>query len=163
MNSIEIFQAFVAPAIFISAASLLVLSINTRLMGIVTRLRAFHKEKHLAIAEGKKKEALVLQSQIESIQQRASKIRNAFFCTLLGITGIMVTCLIIGLALYIQQALIVGVLVFVVSILLMLVGLIFYISEVSISLSSEQEEEKLYALIDIISEHKDGDASNDLF
>jgi hypothetical protein len=50
--------------------------------------------------------------------------------------------------LYIQQALIVGVLVFVVSILFMLVGLMFYISEVSISLSSETEEEKLYALID---------------
>ena len=50
MISIDIFQAFVAPAIFISAASLLVLSINTRLMGIVTRLRTFHKEKHIAIA-----------------------------------------------------------------------------------------------------------------
>ncbi len=162
MISIEIFQAFVAPAIFISAASLLVLSINTRLMGIVTRLRSFHKEKHLAIAEGKKKEALVLQSQIESIQYRALKIKNAFFCILLGITGTMVTCLIIGLALYIEQALVVGVLVFVVSILLMLVGLIFYISEVSISLSSEKEEEILYALIDVISEQKDCDPSNDL-
>ncbi|MFI3222203.1 MAG: DUF2721 domain-containing protein, partial [Methylococcaceae bacterium] len=96
------------------------------------------------------------------IQYRASKIKNAFFCTLLGITGTMLTCLIIGLALYIQQALIVGVLVFVVSILLMLVGLIFYISEVSISLSSEKEEEKLYALIDVISEQKDCDPSNDL-
>ena len=162
MISLEIFQAFVAPAIFISAASLLVLSINTRLMGIVTRLRIFHKEKHLAIAEGKKKEALVLQSQIESIQYRALKIKNAFFCILLGITGTMVTCLIIGLALYIEQALVVGVLVFVVSILLMLVGLIFYISEVSISLSSEKEEEILYALIDVISEQKDCDPSNDL-
>ena len=63
---------------------------------------------------------------------------------------------------YIQQALIVGVLVFVVSILLMLVGLIFYISEVSISMSSEKEEEKLYALIDVMSEQQDSDPSNDL-
>jgi hypothetical protein len=44
----------------------------------------------------------------------------------------------------------------------MLVGLMFYISEVSISLSSETEEEKLYALIDVISEQKDSDPSNDL-
>jgi len=64
--------------------------------------------------------------------------------------------------LYIQQALIVGVLVFVVSILLMLVGLIFYISEVSISLSSEKEEEILYTLIDVISEQQDSIPSNDL-
>jgi hypothetical protein len=64
--------------------------------------------------------------------------------------------------LYIQQALIVGVLVFVVSILLMLVGLIFYISEVSISMSSEKEEEILYTLIDVISEQQDSIPSNDL-
>ena len=56
----------------------------------------------------------------------------------------------------------VGVLFFVVSILLMLVGLIFYISKVSISLSSEKEEEKLYAIIDVISEQKDSDPSKDL-
>ena len=63
---------------------------------------------------------------------------------------------------YIQQALMVGVLVFVVSILLMLVGLIFYISEVSISMSSEKEEEILYTLIDVISEQQDSIPSNDL-
>ena len=63
---------------------------------------------------------------------------------------------------YIQQALIVDVLVFVVSILLMLVGLIFYISEVSISMSSEKEEEILYTLIDVISEQQDSIPSNDL-
>jgi predicted phage tail protein len=152
MTHLELFQAFVAPAIFISAAGLLVLSINARLMGIVSRLRAFHKDKHLAAVSGKRQEALILQAQIESIEYRATKIRNAFFCTLLGTIGIMITCLILGLALYVQEALIVGVIVFVLSLLSMLIGLLFYISEVAISLSSEKEEEQFYELIDVMSE-----------
>lgn len=38
--------ALLSPVIFISAAGLLVLSINTRMMGIITRLRSFHWERH---------------------------------------------------------------------------------------------------------------------
>ena len=147
MTDLELFQAFVAPAIFISAAGLLVLSINTRLMGIVTRLRTFHKEKHAALAAGNRQEARVLQSQIESIEHRAGKIKNAFFYTLLGIIGVMLTCLVLGLSLYMSQALVVAVLIFVISVLSLLVGMLFYASEVSIGLSSVQEEEKLYELL----------------
>ncbi len=152
MTQLELFQAFVAPAIFISATGLLILSINTRLMGIVTRLRAFHREKHLAALAGKKQEALVLQAQIDSIQHRAGKVKNAFFYTLLGGIGTMITCLMLGLSLYAPQALVIAVLIFVLSLLSMLVGMIFYISEVAIGLSSEREEGQLYELIDALSE-----------
>jgi len=155
MTHLELFQAFVAPAIFISAAGLLLLSINTRLMGIVTRLRAFHKDKHLAAIAGKKQDVVVLQAQIESIENRATKIKNAFFCTLLGTIGTMITCLMLGLTLYVPQALIVAVLIFVLSVLSILVGMLFYISEVAISLSSEKEEEQLYDLMDVMSEYAD--------
>ncbi len=155
MTQLELFQAFVAPAIFISAAGLLLLSINTRLMGIVTRLRVFHKEKHLAVIAGKRQDVLILKGQIESIQYRASKIKNAFFYTLLGIIGTMITCLMLGLTLYAQQALVVAVLIFVLSVLSMLVGMIFYVSEVAISLSSEKQEEQLYDLIDAMPESID--------
>ena len=150
MTDLELFQAFVAPAIFISGAGLLVLSINTRLMGIVTRLRAFHREKHAAIKSGNTMEAKVLQSQIESIEQRAGKIRNAFVFTLMGIMGVMVTCLVLGLSLRVPDALVVAVLLFVLSVLSMLIGMMFYLSEVIIGLSSVQEEEKLYTLLDSV-------------
>lgn len=152
MTHLELFQAFVAPAIFISAAGLLLLSINTRLMGIVTRLRSFHKEKHLAAMAGKRQEVLVLQAQVKSIQYRAGKIKNAFFYILLGTIGTMVTCLVLGLALYASQALIIAVLIFVLSVLSMFIGMIYYMSEVSIGLSSEKEEEQLYELLDSMSE-----------
>jgi hypothetical protein len=53
MNDIpRLFQAFVAPAIFESAEALLLLSLNVRLMGIVSRLRAYLQNKHTALKEG---------------------------------------------------------------------------------------------------------------
>jgi hypothetical protein len=52
MNDIpRLFQAFVAPAIFESAEALLLLSLNVRLMGIVSRLRAYLQNKHTALKE----------------------------------------------------------------------------------------------------------------
>ncbi len=151
LTKLELFQAFVAPAIFISAAGLFILSINTRLMGMVSRLRIFRREKHLAAQAGKKQEAVALQSQIESIELRAGKIKNAFFYNLLGTIGVMLTCLLLGLGLYAQEVLTIAVVIFVLSVLSvlsMMVGMVFYISEVAIALTSVHEEEKLYDLID---------------
>jgi hypothetical protein len=150
ITKLELFQAFVAPAIFISAAGLFVLSINVRLMGMVSRLRVFRREKHLATIAGKKQEVLALQSQIESIELRAGKIKNAFFYNLLGTIGIMITCLLLGLMLYVPEALVIAVILFVLSVLSMLIGMLFYISEVAIALTSVKEEERLYDLIDSI-------------
>lgn len=131
------------------------LSINTRLMGIVTRLRGFHKDRHVAITSGNRQLARVLQSQIHSIEHRAGRVRNAFLFTLIGIIGVMVSCLLLGLSLYVTEALVVAVLVFVLAVLCMLVGMFFYASEVAIGLSSVQEEEKFYALLDSENEGED--------
>ncbi len=148
LTKLELFQAFVAPAIFISASGLFVLSINARLMAMVSRLRVFRREKHLAAKAGKKQEAVALQSQIDSIELRAGKIKCAFFYMLLGTIGVMFTCLLLGLSLYEQEVLIIAVILFVLSVLSMSVAMVFYISEVAIALTSVQEEEKLYDLID---------------
>ncbi len=148
LTKLELFQAFVAPAIFVSASGLFVLSINARLMAMVSRLRVFHREKHLAAMAGKKQEAVAFQSQIKSIERRAEKIKNAFFYLLLGTIGVMMTCLLLGLGLYAPEALVFAVILFVLSVLSMMVGLAFYISEVAIALTSVKEEEKLYGLID---------------
>jgi hypothetical protein len=148
LTKLELFQAFVAPAIFISAAGLFVLSINARLMAMVSRLRIFRREKHLAAQAGKKQEAVALQSQIDSIELRANKIKSAFFYNLLGTIGVMLTCLLLGLGLYEQEVLAFAVIIFVLSVISMMAGMVFYLSEVSISLTSVQEEEKLYDLID---------------
>lgn len=150
LTKLELFQAFVAPAIFISASGLFVLTLNARLMAMVSRLRVFHREKHLAAQSGKKQEVLALQSQIESIELRAEKIKNSFFYSLLGTIGVMITCLLLGLGLYAHEALMIAVILFVLSVLSMLVGMVFFISEVAIALTSVKEEERLYDLIDSI-------------
>jgi hypothetical protein len=148
MTDLELFQAFVAPAIFISGAGLLVLSMNTRLMGIVNRLRAYNRERYAAIKSGNRLQARLLQSQIVSIEHRAGKIRNAFVFTLIGIMGVMMTCLMLGMSLYVQNALVVAVLIFVLSVLSLLIGVFFYLTEVAIGLSAVKEEDKLYGLLE---------------
>lgn len=148
MTNLEVFQAFVAPAIFISAAGLLVLSLNTRLMGIVARMRNFHRERHNAAVAGNKQEVIAFQSQIESLEQRARKIKNAFFYTLLGILGTMVTCLLLGLTVQFPDTLVIAVVCFVLSVLSMAIGMVYYIAEVSVALTSVKEEAKLYDVID---------------
>jgi len=148
MTDLELFQAFVAPAIFISGAGLLVLSMNTRLMGIVNRLRAYNRERYASIKSGNRLQARLLQSQIVSIEHRAGKIRNAFVFTLIGIMGVMMTCLMLGMSLYVPNALVVAVLIFVLSVLSMLIGVFFYLTEVAIGLSAVREEDKLYGLLE---------------
>ena len=64
---------------------------------------------------------------------------------------------VLGLTLYVQQALVVAILMFVFSVLSMLVGMFFYISEVAIGLSSEKEEEQLYEIIDVMAETSGGE------
>ena len=70
MNDVaKLFQAFVAPAIFVSATALLVLSINVRLMGIVSRLRHYVHEKYEAERNGRVDEAGAYTAQIASIER----------------------------------------------------------------------------------------------
>jgi len=83
----RLFQAFVAPAIFFSATALLILSINVRLMGIVSRLRQFVHAKHDAAKGGRLQEAEACTSQIQTIEQRAEMIRRAFLFSLLALVG----------------------------------------------------------------------------
>ena len=71
MNEVvRLFQAFLAPAIFVSATSLLILSINVRLMGMVTRLRHFVHARYDASSGNRLQEAEAYDTQIESIAKR---------------------------------------------------------------------------------------------
>ena len=73
---IRLFQAFLAPALFVSATGLLVLSINVRLMGIVSRLRQYVHAQHDATREARTAEAEAYTEQINSIERRAEIIRR---------------------------------------------------------------------------------------
>lgn len=142
----RLFQAFVAPAIFVSAAALLVLSLNVRLMGIVSRLRDFQHRHHHATAAGHVQEAEAFAAQIPSIDARAELIRKAMLLTLLCLAGTIFSCLLLGLGLYWEIARLIAVALFVAAILSMLAGTCYYAAEITVALSSVREEAKYYYL-----------------
>jgi uncharacterized protein DUF2721 len=145
----RLFQAFVAPAIFVSAAALLLLSLNVRLMGMVTRLRQFQHERHEATVGERMQEAEAMGEQIVSIEKRAEMIRKAMLLTLVSLTGTILACLLLGLGLSWQILELLAVAVFVGSILCMLGGTVYYLAEILLALSSVREEAKYYHFMDL--------------
>ena len=141
MNDVaRLFQAFVSPAIFFSATALLILSINVRLMGIVSRLRQYVHAKHDATKNARHSEADAYTAQIASIQHRAEMIRRAFLFALLALAGTLLACLLLGLGLYWKAAAVSAAVVFVLSMMSLLFCAAFYIREVNVALSSVQDE-----------------------
>jgi len=150
MNDItRLFQAFLAPAILISATSLLVLSINVRLMGIVSRLRQFVHAKYDASKGGRTQEAEAYTAQISSIEKRAEIVRRCFLFALIALAATLASCLLLGLGLYVKDAALAGVLAFVVALLCLFASVLYYIREVMAALNSVREEERDLRFMDL--------------
>jgi amino acid permease len=145
----RLFQAFLAPAILISATALLILSINVRLMGIVSRLRQFVHLKHDAAKAERVQEAEAYNSQIESIERRAELVRRSFVLALISLVGSISSCLLLGLGLYIQSAALSAVVVFVAAMVCLLAATLYYLREVTVSLSSVREETRDLRFMDL--------------
>ena len=143
MNDIQrIFQAFVAPAIFISATALLILSINVRFMGIVSRLRHFAQARHNASRSNRLQEAEAFAAQINSVEQRAEIVRRSFLLALIALVGLITSSLLLGVGLYWKDASVVAVAVFVTAMFCLLLATYYYIREVVVSLSSVRDESR---------------------
>jgi hypothetical protein len=156
----RLFQAFLAPAIIISATALLILSINVRLMGIVSRLRQFVHLKHDAAKAERVQEADAYDTQIESIEKRAEMIRRSFLLALISLAGTICSCLMLGFGLYAVHAAHAAAAVFVVSMVCLLVSVLYYLGEVMVSLSSVREEVRDLRFMDLgippdVSRHRD--------
>jgi len=150
MNDIgRVFQAFLAPAIFVSAASLLILSINVRLMGIVSRLRQFVHARHDATRSGRLPEAEAYSTQIASIEKRAEIIRLSFLFSLISLAATISSCLLLGLGLYFQDAALAAVVVFVAGMICLLIGTLYYLREVMAALSSVRDEQRDLHFMDL--------------
>jgi Protein of unknown function (DUF2721) len=136
----RLFQAFLAPAIFVSATALLILSINVRLMGIVSRLRQYVHAKHDAAKNGRVQEADAYTAQIQSIEQRAELIRRCFLLALISLASTIASCLLLGFGLYWPQAALMAVVVFVVAMICLFAAACYYLKEVNVALSSVRDE-----------------------
>ena len=150
MNNIaRLFQAFVAPAIFVSATALLILSINVRLMGIVSRLRQYVHARYDAEKEGRGHEAAAYAAQIRAIERRAEMVRRAFLLALLALAGTIASCLLLGAGLQFETAAIAAVVLFVASMACLLLGTLYYIAEVTEALSSVHQEARELRCMDV--------------
>lgn len=136
----RLFQAFVGPAIFVSAEGLILLSLNARLMGIVSRLRAYLYNRHSAAKRGRIDVFEAYAVQVASMERRAEMIRKAFLMTLYALLGTITTCLLLGLGLYWPYLQLAATIVFVMAMISLLVGMIHYIREVRVALTSVREE-----------------------
>lgn len=150
MNDISrLFQAFVAPGIFVSATALLILSINVRLMGIVSRLRQFVHEKYDAEKSGRTHEAEAYTAQIQSIEQRAEIIRQCFLSALISLAFSTASCLLLGLGLSFKEAAVAAAIAMVVALIFLLVAVVHYIREVRMALSSVRDEARDLQFMDL--------------
>lgn len=145
----RLFQAFLAPAIFVSAASLLILSINVRLMGIVSRLRQFVHARHDATRSGRLPEAEAYSAQIASIEKRAAIIRLSFVFSLISLVATISSCLLLGLGLYFKDAALAAAVVFVAGMVCLLIGTLYYLREVMAALSSVHDEQRDLHFMDL--------------
>ncbi|HYL14179.1 MAG TPA: DUF2721 domain-containing protein [Terriglobales bacterium] len=150
MNDItRLFQAFLAPAIFVSATALLVLSINVRLMGIVSRLRQYVHAKYDAAKNERVQEADAYTEQINLIEQRAELVRRCFLLALGSLAGTIASCLLLGFGLYWKEAAMAAVVLFVAAMICLLVATLYYIREVTVSLSSVRDEARDSRFMDL--------------
>jgi uncharacterized protein DUF2721 len=145
----RLFQAFLAPAIFVSATSLLILSINVRLMGIVSRLRQYVHRKHDAAKNDRVQEAEAYTAQIRAIEQRAEMIRRSFLLVLISLAGTIASCLLLGVGLYWKDAALVAAVLFVLALICLLAGTSYYIREVTVALSSVHNEARDSRFMDL--------------
>ena len=150
MNDLgRLFQAFVAPAIFVSATALLILSINVRLMGIVSRLRQFVHSKYDAEKHGRVQEAEAYTIQIASIEKRAEMIRQCFLSALISLAGSIAACFLFGLGLYVPKAAVAAAIVFVGALIFLFIAAIHYLREVRVALSSVRDEARDLRFMDL--------------
>ncbi len=148
MNDItRLFQAFLAPGLFVSATALLILSVNVRLMGIVSRLRQYVHAKYDAAKNYRLQEADAYTTQIDAIERRAELIRRAFLLALASLIGTTASCLLLGI--YWEGAAVAAVGVFVAAIVCLLIGSVYYLREVMVSLSSVREEARDTRFMDL--------------
>jgi ABC-type multidrug transport system fused ATPase/permease subunit len=145
----RLLQAFLAPAIFVSATGLLILSINVRLMGIVSRLRQYVHRKHDAAKNGRMQEAEAYTAQIRAIEQRAEMIRRSFLLILMSLAGTIASCLLLGVGLYWKDAALVAVVLFVMALIFLLAATAYYIREVTAALSSVHNEARDSRFMDL--------------
>jgi hypothetical protein len=147
----KVVSAGVGPIIVISACGLLCSAFYTRLTNILTRLRAFQRERLTEITyieretdaamRSRRTELLeVLGRQTEHLVRRAHLVRKTLFCLLSAIASLILCSLSLGIAAIYQPFFIPAVCLFVLGLAILLTGLGFAFMDLKFALAPVEWE-----------------------
>lgn len=149
MTAAETMRDLLAPVAMISANGLMCLALYNRLTAVITRLRMFDKERfdvHSSLVEYKENRQRLkvsdpllvrladLEHQCRLISRRARWLRDALLMMLAGVIGMLSSSLAIGLSHVWPELSSLGLVIFVTGIVCMMVGTLFAIRELAVSL-----------------------------
>lgn len=117
-------QAMTTPAVFVSAGGLLLLSLNTRLSSVFSRVRGLQQLEDEAETR----------SLLKALAQRARWLRNAFVAVLVG--SCLVASLLLAVGAFWHAASIAGFVILLIGVLSLLTSVGFYLVEVLLELPS---------------------------
>jgi hypothetical protein len=159
----KIIAAGVGPIIVISACGLLCLAFYNRLAAVVTRLRAFHRERlheqealfraqsaepadELAIARHTELIGM-LEVQTAHVTRRAHWIRQTLSCLLVTIGCLAICSMLVGLAVIFPWCYLLAVPLFVIGLLLLVLGVVFALIEMRHALDPVELESRFVRAI----------------
>ena len=141
----KVISAGVGPIIVISACGLLCSTFYNRMTNVITRLRAFQRERlaEQALLDRETDEAMrvkrgelldVLSQQTDRLVRRVRYVRRTLFCLLLTICCLILCSLSLGLSVIVPPAIYVSIATFVLGLTLLLIGLGFAMIDLTLSL-----------------------------
>lgn len=148
-DTLHIIQLLVAPVIMISASGLICLALYNRLAMIVTRARAFHKERfgevtrltRLPLDEQGSLEARQIRNRINLLDEqsrhilvRAKLIRDSLKRLIVTILLMLGCSLLLGLTMVLEQAIYAALAFFAIGVLTMAGSMFLALAELNISL-----------------------------
>ena len=159
----KIISAGTGPIIVISACGLLCLAYYNRLSGLVARLRLFHRERLKEQEELGRQRASAqpdpaaltmheemlqtLELQTTGIMHRARLIRRSLSCFLLTIACLSVCSLLLGISVLWPGLIIPSALLFILGMVLLVIGVIIALRELSHALQPVELESRIIAEI----------------
>src|SRR5258707_70396 len=126
MEPQQAIQAMTTPAVFVSAGSLLLLSLNTRLSSVFSRVRGLQQADD--DAESRRLN--------EALARRARYLRNAFVAVLIGVGACLSSCLLLAAGTFWHAASVAGFVALLVGVLALLASVGCYLVEVLLALPS---------------------------
>src|SRR5215470_2979792 len=150
MNDVtRLFQAFVAPSIFVSATGLLILSNQRALDGHRQPAEAIcpRQARRRTERPGARERGIHRTNQADRTACRNDPALPPY--ALISLVGTIASCLLLGIGLYWKSAALAAAVVFIVAMICLLVGTLYYIGEVLVSLSSVREEARDERFMDL--------------